>query len=60
VYCQITPMTGIRISGKMSTGVPQRAQRPDDQEQQRQHDERIWPVQGNTDQLSHGTGIPAK
>jgi hypothetical protein len=37
---------------------PHGRQRPDNQEQQREHDECVWPVQGNTDQFSHGTGIP--
>ena len=36
----------------------QRRQRPDDQEQQRQHDERIRPAQRNTDQCDHKPGIP--
>ena len=35
-----------------------RSQRPDDQEEQRKHDEGVWPVKGNTDQFSHGVGIP--
>ena len=50
VYCQTTPITGIRISGKMSVGRAQRGQRSDDQQQQREHDERIRTAQRNTDQ----------
>ena len=37
---------------------PQRGQRPDDQEQQREHDERVRPAQGDTDQSDHRKGIP--
>ena len=34
----------------------QRRERADDQNQERQHDERVGPAQGNTDQSNHAPG----
>ena len=36
----------------------QRGQRPDDQQQQREHDEGVGPAERNADQCNHKTGIP--
>ncbi|OIQ72479.1 hypothetical protein GALL_458950 [mine drainage metagenome] len=35
-----------------------RGERANDQEKQREHDECVWPAQGDTDQCSHKAGIP--
>ena len=53
VYCQITAMTGMRMSGKMSTGVRNAASGPTIRMVQRQHDERVGPPQRDADNADH-------
>ena len=53
MYCQATAITGMRISGKMSVGVRIAASGPDDQQQQRQHHEGVWPLQRDADDSEH-------
>ena len=57
VYCQTTAMTGMRISGKMSTGVREHGQPTTNQNEQRQHDEGVWPLQCDSDESCH-SGLP--
>ena len=58
VYCQIAAMTGMRMSGKDVDRRAQRGERADDQEQQRQHDERIGAPQCDADDGDHLTTTP--
>ena len=58
VYCQTIAMTGMRMSGKISTGVRRCRERPDDQNDQRQHDKRVGPPQRDADEGNHPATAP--
>ena len=53
VYRQMAAMTGMRISGKISTGVAPGGQRTDDQEKEGEDDERVRAPQCDADQGGH-------
>ena len=54
VYDQTTPITGMRMSGKMSVGVRNAAQRSEQHQQQREHDESIRSAERDAHQCDHG------
>ena len=56
-YCQATPMMGMLMLGKISTGMRSAASVPMQENEQRRHDERVGPAQRDTDYGEHvGTG----
>ena len=60
-YWNVTAMTGMRMSGKMSvgmpgrSGVPSRVRPPEQRQQQRENDERIGAPQRHLDNPHEGT-----